>query len=94
MSTPPADPASLEDRLSALEAANRDLQRSVALLRCVLAAFLTGVPAYCLWQMWFGTLHTPTLDTRRLIVREHAGKIRLVLGCDKPARLAVPGSRP
>ena len=45
---PPADSPSLEDRVSPLEARNHDPQRSVALLRWVLAAFLTGVPAYCL----------------------------------------------
>jgi hypothetical protein len=52
-------------------------------LRWVLLGFLTAVPAYFLWQMWFGTLHTPTVDTRRVIVRDHTGKIRLVLGCDE-----------
>src|SRR5262249_54375734 len=85
MSTPStaADSPSLEDRVSTLEAQNRDLQRSVALLRWVLAAFLTAVPAYCLWQLWFGTLHAPTVDTRRVIFRDHTGKIRLVLGCDE-----------
>jgi hypothetical protein len=79
---PPTDSPSLEDRVSALEAQNRDLQRAVALLRWVLLGFLTAVPAYCLWQLWFGTLHAPTLDTRRVIVRDHTGKVRLVLGCD------------
>jgi hypothetical protein len=82
MSTPPVDSASLEDRVSALEAENRELQRTVTLFRWVLLAFLTAVPAYCLWQLWFGTSHAPTLDTHRVIVRDHTGKIRLVLGCD------------
>jgi hypothetical protein len=51
MSTPPADPPSREDRVNALEVQNRDLKRTVTLLRCVLLAFLTAVPAYCPWQM-------------------------------------------
>jgi hypothetical protein len=55
----------------------------VTVLRWVLLAFLTAVPAYCLWQLWFGTLHAPTVDTRRVIVRDHTGKVRLVLGCDE-----------
>jgi hypothetical protein len=85
MSTPltPAASPSLEDRVSALEAENRELQRSVVLLRWVLLAFLTAAPAYTFWQLWFGTLHAPTLDTRRVIVRDHTGKIRLVLGTDE-----------
>jgi hypothetical protein len=78
----PCRSPSLEERIANLEAQNRDLQRSLALLRWVLAAFLTGVPAYGLWQLWFGTLHAPTLDTRRVIVRDHTDKVRLVLGCD------------
>jgi hypothetical protein len=82
MKTSPADSASLEDRVGALEAENRDRQRGLALLRWVLLAFLTAVPAYGLWQLWFGTLHAPTVDTRRVIVRDHTGKVRLVLGCD------------
>src|SRR5262249_41365031 len=60
----------------------RELQRTVALLRWVPLVLLTAVPAYCLWQLWLRTLHAPTLDTRRVIVRDHTGKIRLVLGCD------------
>jgi hypothetical protein len=78
MNTPstPADPPSLEDRVSALEAENRELQRSEALLRWVLLPFLTAVPAYCLWQVWFGTLHAPTVDTKPVIVRDPAGFAR------------------
>jgi hypothetical protein len=70
--------------LSGLEEAvgGFDLARSMALLRWVLMAFLTPVPAYGFWQLWFGTLHAPTLDTRRVIVRDHTGKIRPELGCD------------
>jgi hypothetical protein len=71
-----------KDRGSALEAQNRDRQHSVTILRWVLLAFLTAVPAYCLWQLWFGTLHAPTLDTRRVVVRDPAGRARLVLGTD------------
>jgi hypothetical protein len=41
----PRRPPSLEDRISALEAQNRNLQRTAALLRWVLLAFLTAVPA-------------------------------------------------
>jgi hypothetical protein len=81
--SPPADSTSIEERVSALEAQNRDLQRSVTLLRWVLLAFLTAMPAYGLWQLWFGTLHAPTLATRRAIVRDQTGKVRLVLGCDE-----------
>jgi hypothetical protein len=44
--SPPTETPSLEDRISALEAQNRDLTRTVALLRWVLLSFLTAVPAY------------------------------------------------
>jgi hypothetical protein len=79
MSTPPipADSPSLEQRLSALEAQNRRLRLAVG-------AIALGLVVYAVWHMLFaGPLRATSLDTQRVIIRDPAGRVRMVLGTDE-----------
>jgi hypothetical protein len=85
MSTPatPADSPSLEDRVNALEAENRDLRRLLGPLRLAGALLALGLIAYAGRHTLFaGPIRATVLDARQVIVRDPAGRVRLVLGTD------------
>jgi hypothetical protein len=84
MSTPPADSASLEDRLSALEAENRDLQWRVSQLRFLAAMLGVGLLLYAAFHAAFATpIKATVVEAPRVVLRDPAGRIRLVLGGDE-----------
>jgi hypothetical protein len=83
MSTPPADSASLEERLSALEAENRDLQWRVSQLRFLAAMLGVGLLAYAAFHAAFATpIKATVVEAQRVVLRDPAGRVRLVLGTD------------
>src|SRR5262245_44201281 len=83
MSTP-ADSPSFEDRVSALKAGNRDLRRVLGRFRLGGALLAVGLIAYAAWHTLFvGPIRATTVEAQRVIVRDAAGRVRLVLGTDE-----------
>jgi hypothetical protein len=85
MSTPAthADSPSLEQRLAALEADNHDLRRQLNRLRLGGAVLALGLILYAVWHNFFiGTVRATVVDAQRVIVRDPAGRTRIVLGTD------------
>jgi hypothetical protein len=84
MNPPPADSPSLEQRLTALEADNHDLRRQLNRLRLGGVVLALGLILYGAWHSLFaGPIRATTVEAQRVIVRDPAGRARLVLGCDK-----------
>src|SRR2546421_398949 len=77
MATPATpDAPSLEQRLSALQAQNRPLRFAVA-------AIALGLVLYAAWHALFaGPIRATTVEVQRVIVRDAAGRARVVLGTD------------
>jgi hypothetical protein len=68
------DPPSLDQRLAALEAQNRRLRLAVG-------AIALGLVVYAAWHMLFaGPIRATVVEAQRVIVRDPAGRVRLVLG--------------
>jgi hypothetical protein len=94
MSTRPADSASLEERLSALEAENRDLQSRVSQLRFLAAMLGVGLLLYAAFHAAFATpIKATVVEAQRVVLRDPSARIRLVLGGDEtcpPPSTATP----
>jgi hypothetical protein len=78
MNTPatPADSPSLEQRLANLEAQNRRLRLAVG-------GIALGMILYAAWHTFFiGAVRATVVDARQVIVRDPAGRARIVLGTD------------
>jgi hypothetical protein len=76
MNTPatPADSPSLEQRLVNLEAQNRRLRLAVG-------ATALGMILYAAWHTFFiKAVRATVVDARQVIIRDPAGRVRLVLG--------------
>src|SRR5262249_911360 len=77
MATPATpDAPALEQRLNALETQNRRL-------RLVVAGIALGMVLYAAWYSLFADpIRTTVLEAQRVIVRDAAGRARVVLGTD------------
>jgi hypothetical protein len=79
----PADSPSLEQRLTVLEADNRDLRRLAHQLRLAVAVLGVGLILYGAWRTLFTfPVRATVVEAHRVIVRDPAGRVRLVLGTD------------
>jgi hypothetical protein len=86
MSTPapPDDSPSLEDRVSSLEAENRELYWRVNQLRFLAAMLGVGVLLYAGLHAFYGLpVKASVVEARQVIVRDAAGRVRLVLACNE-----------
>jgi hypothetical protein len=83
ISTPPAASPSLEQRLACLEAHNRELRRQLGELRLAVAVIALGMILHSAWRTFFTfPVRATVVDARQVIVRDFAGRVRLVLGTD------------
>jgi hypothetical protein len=83
MTTPSAASPSLEQRIAALEADNHDLRRQLNRLRLGGAVLALGMILYAGWHALFiGAVRATVVEAQRVIVRDPAGRVRLVLGTD------------
>jgi hypothetical protein len=85
LSTPatPANSPSLEERVSGLEAENRHLRRLLGMLRFAFGLLGAGLILYAAWHTLFvGPIRATVVDARQVIIRDPAGRARIVLGTD------------
>jgi hypothetical protein len=85
MTTPatPVDSPSLEQRLAALEAENVRQRQQLARLRLAIGAIALGLILYGAWRTFFiGGVRATVVDAREVVLRDHSGRVRLVLGTD------------
>jgi hypothetical protein len=85
MSTPatPAASPSLEQRLAALEADNRELRRQVWELALAVAVIALGLILYSAWRTFFiSEVRATVVEARQVVGRDPAGRARIVLGTD------------
>jgi hypothetical protein len=85
MSTPatPAASPSLEQRLACLEAHRRELRRQLGELRLAVAVIALGLILYSAWRTLFTfPVRATVVEAQRVVVRDAAGRARLVLGTD------------
>jgi hypothetical protein len=84
MNTPPADSASLEARVAALEAENRDLHWRVSQLRFLAAMLGVGLLLYAAFHAAFAApIKATVVEAQRVVLRDATGRVRLVLGSDE-----------
>jgi hypothetical protein len=85
MSTPatPAESPTLEQRLAALEADNQELHWRVSQLRFLAAILGVGLILYAAVNAFYGLpVKASVVDARQVIIRDPAGRARIVLGTD------------
>jgi hypothetical protein len=83
MTTAPADSPSLEQRLAALEAENTRQRQQLARLRLAVGVIALGMVLYSGWHTCFiGAVRATVVEARQVVVRDPAGRARIVLGTD------------
>jgi hypothetical protein len=85
MTTPTtsADSLSLEQRLASLEAENTRQRQQLSRLGLAVCAISLGLILYAAWHTLFiGAVRATVVEARQIVVRDPAGRARIVLGTD------------